>query len=400
MEKFLNSLLNQLLKDHTKQKLIILSFLWLFLFLLIFSLRKIIFPFLLALFIAYILNPLVGKISSIKTIIKIPKWISIIIIYLGIFTLIFLLGAFIFPQIYFEIIKFAKEISFITINFDENKIETIVLTIEKFLNNYKIPIDVTKDITFLNNDSWTPIDKTIALDSKNYRLKINLLALLKNTIKQTLSYISSQSRNIAISLQYTISQILHIIFQFILILMLIAFILVDTKKFNLFLFSLIPNEDKNNFDLLLENIDKGLSGVIRGQLSICLVNATLTLIGLIVLKVNFAFILATIAGILSLIPIFGSIISTIPIVIVSLTNSFSTAILTFLWILIIHAIESNILNPKIMGSSAKSHPVLIVLALISGKYFYGITGALLAVPIASILTTLFKSLLSQAHSIK
>src|SRR5690606_25325303 len=104
-------------------------------------------------------------------------------------------------------------------------------------------------------------------------------------------------------------------------------------------------------------------------------------------RIKFAFILATIAGIFSLVPIFGSIISTVPIVLVALTISPVKALIALVWIIAIHILEANFLNPKILGNSAKIHPVLVVLALITGEPFYGIIGALLAVPIMSIIIT-------------
>ena len=64
-------------------------------------------------------------------------------------------------------------------------------------------------------------------------------------------------------------------------------------------------------------------------------------------------------------------------------------ILWLAWILVIHFIEGNFLNPKIMGTAAHIHPALIVFALVTGEYIAGIAGALLAVPIFSILQTLF-----------
>ena len=47
------------------------------------------------------------------------------------------------------------------------------------------------------------------------------------------------------------------------------------------------------------------------------------------------------------------------------------------------------LNPKVMGHQAHIHPVLVVFALVAGEHFYGLIGALLAVPCASILQNLF-----------
>ena len=48
------------------------------------------------------------------------------------------------------------------------------------------------------------------------------------------------------------------------------------------------------------------------------------------------------------------------------------------WIIGIHLVEANFLNPKIMGDSAKIHPVLVVFALIAGEHSYGLVGALFA----------------------
>jgi predicted PurR-regulated permease PerM len=60
------------------------------------------------------------------------------------------------------------------------------------------------------------------------------------------------------------------------------------------------------------------------------------------------------------------------------------------WIIAIHALETYVLNPKIMGDASKIHPVLIVLALVIGEHHYGIVGALLAVPVASVVASIFK----------
>ena len=158
-------------------------------------------------------------------------------------------------------------------------------------------------------------------------------------------------------------------------------------------FALSLTRNRSQFNAFLRKIDEGLSGVIRGQLLICLINSILTLIGLWILHIKFALLLATIAGIFSLIPIFGSIISTIPITLVAFLSSPFTALMALAWIIVIHALEANFLNPKIMGNSTKIHPVIIVLALVAGEHYYGLVGALLAVPIASILLNIFYSLL-------
>jgi predicted PurR-regulated permease PerM len=100
-------------------------------------------------------------------------------------------------------------------------------------------------------------------------------------------------------------------------------------------------------------------------------------------------VLALIAAVLSLIPIFGSIISSIPAVAIGLTQGFATAAFVLAWILGIHQLEANLLNPKIMGDNAKIHPVLVIFSLLLGEHFFHAIGALLAVPIMSIAQSVF-----------
>jgi predicted PurR-regulated permease PerM len=161
-----------------------------------------------------------------------------------------------------------------------------------------------------------------------------------------------------------------------------------------FLRLLVPDEYRSNVDELLAQIDAGLSGVIRGQLVICVVNGLLTTVGLFIFHVKYALLLGLTAGVMSFIPVFGSILSSVPIVLVALVSgegglSLTTGVGMLAWILGIHFLEANLFNPKIIGTAAKIHPVVVVFALLAGEEFGGLMGALLAVPIASIVQSMF-----------
>ena len=179
-------------------------------------------------------------------------------------------------------------------------------------------------------------------------------------------------------------------------LMVAGFISIDLPRVMAFLRSLIPRTMRGGYDVLLEQLDTGLAGVVRGQLLICVVNGVLTYIGLVLIGVKFQVLLAVIAGILSLVPIFGTVLSTIPIVLIALTQGLYVGFLALAWILGIHALEANLLNPKIIGTSAHIHPVIVIFALLAGESAYGLVGALLAVPTASILLTLFNFVRTRA----
>jgi predicted PurR-regulated permease PerM len=201
--------------------------------------------------------------------------------------------------------------------------------------------------------------------------------------------------------QALVSGAIELLMKLVLVLMVAAFILIDLDKLHAFARGVIPARHRPDYDVIVAGIDHGLNGVIRGQLIICLINGVLTFIGLLIFDVKYALLLSMIAGIMSLIPIFGSILSTIPIVALALVSTeqgvdLGKGILMLGWILGIHFIEANILNPKIIGTAAKMHPVLVIFSLIAGEHTFGLVGALFAVPVASIIQTLFVYFRKQA----
>ena len=122
---------------------------------------------------------------------------------------------------------------------------------------------------------------------------------------------------------------------------------------------------------------------------ICAINGTLTWAGLLAFSVPFHLLLAILVTALTLIPIFGTIISSIPCILFALTVGFWNGVGILIWICVIHALEAYVLNPKIIGNQAHIHPALVVFALVAGEHTYGLIGALLGVPIVSILQNLF-----------
>jgi len=189
--------------------------------------------------------------------------------------------------------------------------------------------------------------------------------------------------------QSVIFSVVSSIFQTFITLMIAAFIIIDHERILDYFRGLFPESVLARVEMFLQRQNQGLAGVVRGQLIICIVNGILTGIGLVILDVKFALTLSLLATVCSIIPIFGVFISSIPIVLMAITGSLLSGVLALGWILIIHFIEGNILNPRIMGKSADIHPVLVILALLAGERAAGIFGALVAVPIFSILQNTF-----------
>ncbi|WP_437925448.1 AI-2E family transporter [Sorangium sp. So ce291] len=213
--------------------------------------------------------------------------------------------------------------------------------------------------------------------------------MLQEGYEKAAAYLKENSLTVLRIGQAIATAISRGIFNLFMTLMLAGYIILTHEKILRFFRELWHPSSRDSFDRFLRRLDRGLSGVVRGQLLICLVNGVLSAIGFWLFGLKYWPILSVVAAVMSLIPIFGSILSSIPAVVIGLTQSFGTAVGVLAWIVGIHQLEANFLNPKIIGDSAKIHPVLVVLALLIGEHFFQITGALFAVPCLSIAQTIF-----------
>lgn len=212
------------------------------------------------------------------------------------------------------------------------------------------------------------------------------------------SFVASQSAKLGTvigpALSALIAGVTEFLTNFVITFMIAAFILVDLRRVNASVRGLVPAEYQADFEVLWASMDKGLGGVVRGQLLICLVNGTLTFIGLVVFGVKYSFLLGLMAGAFSLIPIFGTIISSVPIILIAAASSddglsLGPALGMLAWISGVHLLEANVLNPKIIGDSAHIHPVIVIFALLAGESMFGLVGALLAIPATSLIQAVY-----------
>jgi predicted PurR-regulated permease PerM len=213
--------------------------------------------------------------------------------------------------------------------------------------------------------------------------------LLSDVIGRTFAYAQRNSLEVALAVRDLIANVSRTIFVFFITLMLAAYTILTRERILGFFRSLVSPPGRAGFDTLMQRMDQGLSGVVRGQLVICGINGVLSAIGFAIMDLKYWPVMALVAAVFSAIPIFGSIASAVPAVAVGLTQGLGTGLFALLWIVGIHQLEANVLNPKIMGDAAKIHPVLVIFALLVGEHLFHVVGALLAVPVMSIAQTIF-----------
>jgi predicted PurR-regulated permease PerM len=122
----------------------------------------------------------------------------------------------------------------------------------------------------------------------------------------------------------------------------------------------------------------------QAQGIIAIVNSALTWIAIHFLGIQNAAFLCFIVFLCSFVPVLGVVFSSVPIAIMALTQdggSFTLAASSIAAILLIHFLETSVLNPRILGNMLHLHPVLVLTILAVCEHFFGVWGLLLGVPV-------------------
>lgn len=168
---------------------------------------------------------------------------------------------------------------------------------------------------------------------------------------------------------------------------LVAFFMMrEWEKITGWVEDLYPRQYEMTIRELLQQIDRKLSGFIRGQISVAFILGLLYAVALTIAGLHYGFLIGLGAGLLSIIPMVGSTTGLLVSVIVAW---FQTGELSYVGIIAAifiagQVIEGNILTPKLVGDSVGLHPLWVMFALLAGGSIFGILGMLLAVPVAAV----------------
>lgn len=132
-------------------------------------------------------------------------------------------------------------------------------------------------------------------------------------------------------------------------------------------------------------VQRKLGQWLRGQLILSLIIFVLTFVGLTLIGVKYALILALIAGITEFIPYIGPIIGAIPAVFLTFADSPIKGLVVVILYLIIQQLENQIIVPKVMQKSVGLNPIVVIIVMLIGAKIAGIVGVILAVPTATII---------------
>lgn len=141
----------------------------------------------------------------------------------------------------------------------------------------------------------------------------------------------------------------------------------------------------------LQDADRVFSGYIRGQTLDALIMGSMVTLAFLIADVPYAAVIGILTGLGNLIPFVGPIVGFASLFIVCLTQmAFGKLIIGAIILIIILAIDGNLINPKLLSTNVEVHPILVFLALIAGGEVGGIVGMLVAVPCAALVKDQFE----------
>jgi len=190
----------------------------------------------------------------------------------------------------------------------------------------------------------------------------------------------------------TVSQTISFILGIIIVPFWLFLVLKDAAKVRRALYDLVPEKAREDVLCIVTIIDDLLSAYVRGQLLLCLLVGLMATIALLILGVDLALLLGTVAGILEVIPVLGPYLGAIPAVLMVLLDRPMTALWVAITFAAIQQVENIFLVPRISGSAVRFHPALVMIIVVVASQVAGLWGLLLGVPIAAVLRDVFRYL--------
>ena len=171
------------------------------------------------------------------------------------------------------------------------------------------------------------------------------------------------------------------------------FLLKDASHFNKFVISLLPKKLKQPVAETIDEIDGKVGSYIQGQMLVSLCIGVMLFIGYNIIGLHYAVSLATIAAFLSIVPYLGPVIAITPAMLVAASTSWIMVLKMLVVWGIVQFLEGNIVSPNIMGRSMNMHPLTVIFVILIGVNIAGVVGAIIGIPVYSILKVLVGKLL-------
>nr|WP_295969898.1 sporulation integral membrane protein YtvI [uncultured Bacillus sp.] len=331
----------------------------------LFYLTKITYPFLIGLLIAFLINPFVNF-FQLKA--KMPRSLAVIIVLF----LVFSVFAGVITLLIAEIVSSADKLAKIV----PEQLDTLISYLEHFVAGQIIPL--YNQLAHLFDNLGSGQQETILKNIQNVGSSIG--STLGDFIQRFFTFIPN-----------IISWFPNAATVLIFSLLATFFISKDWQRLSRLGSRLLPKKAKKSSQTVFFDLKKALFGFIKAQLTLISLTTIIILIGLLILRVNYAVTIALITGLVDLLPYLGTGLIFVPWIIYEVIAGKSGIAIGLAVLYIIVLVQRQLMEPKILSSNIGLDPLATLLALFIGFKLIGFLG-LIAGPVALvIITTLHKA---------
>lgn len=185
------------------------------------------------------------------------------------------------------------------------------------------------------------------------------------------------SAQIALALQIGVGAIAAVILTFVLI----PYFLVSGPRIASGTLWLVPPERRGSIEAMLPELVPVLRRYVVGVICVVIYTAIVAYIGFgVIFSLPGAALISVVVGVLEMIPVVGPVTSIILVSLASLQGSGLSVIWPIAWALGLRILTDNVVGPFLLGKAVTVHPVVVIFAFVVGAMLFGIIGLLLAVP--------------------
>ncbi len=188
----------------------------------------------------------------------------------------------------------------------------------------------------------------------------------------------------------------------VMLLFLAGYMVVDHRRITRGLLAFVAPADRDDVARVAAVVFGRMGGYVRGQAMVSAGIAALLGVGLAILQFEAPLVVGVTAGLLNLVPYLGSIVALLLAILIAANQSFLMVIGVLVVFGLVQFLEGSFLTPHFLGRNVELHPLVVFAALIVGAHIGGLTGMVLAVPLAAGLNALIQKVylepLEAAHT--
>jgi predicted PurR-regulated permease PerM len=177
----------------------------------------------------------------------------------------------------------------------------------------------------------------------------------------------------------------HILLIFVLAPIFAIYLLIDLPRLQAAFVSHLPPNQKEELLHLLGRCGDAIGGFFRGQLLVALIVGIMSSVGLLIAGIPFWLPIGLVAGFFNIIPLVGAFIGGgLAVLVGAVSGGLWSAFWGAVVMIVVQQIDNHVISPNVMGRAVRLHPVTIMVALLAGATLAGLWGMLLAVPAAAV----------------